>query len=1267
MQSVTKGYKTETNFRIIRPIKERKQRIKMISNYSVKKPFTVFVAVILIIILGVISFTSMTTDLLPKMDLPYAIIVTTYVGASPEKVETVVTKPLEQSMATISNINNVSSISSENSSVVILEFSNDVNMDSALIEINSKLDLIKAAWTDDTIGSPMVSKINPNMMPIMLTAVDVKDMDNVEISSFVTNKIIPELERIDGVASVSTTGLLEEQIKITLNQDKIDAVNKKILDSVNSKLSSTEVKLNTAKKQLNEGKIELAKQSNEQTAKLVDGLSAVKAGTAKIESAQSEIASKEEGLKFTKTTLTNTINGMSTLLIKLNNEKAEIVKLGNDLTDEQKIKLEALNSSISKTEELKQQTNSKLKEVDAGLNQIDIAKNELNTQKTKLAEQEKQLEIAKVQLTTELSKASSTLATSETELNNGIKEFETARDQALKSASIDGIITMNMIANILKAENFSMPAGYVETSNDKMIVKVGEKFNSVDEVKNLKILSFDIKGLENVTLSDLADIEFTDNSNEIYAKVNGNDGIVLTFQKQSTASTADVCKELESTMEELEKENENLRFTTLMNQGIYIDLIIGSVLDNLLYGAILAVIILFIFLKDYKPTIIIALSIPISLTFAIALMYFTGVTVNIISLSGLALGVGMLVDNSIVVIENIYRLRNNGASVKEAAIKGASSVAGAITASTLTTVCVFLPIVFIQGISRQLFTDMGLTIAYSLLASLIVAITLVPAMASKMFKNTKTKKDIFFDKIISIYEKTLKVALNHKVIVILISIFLLIGSFALAGTMGTAFIPEVDGEQISITMETPKELTSDETKQMANEIIEKLLTIEEIDTIGALDSGTMSSLSSMSGGSGNSISMYAILKESRKIDNATIANRIYELTDGMNCEISVSTSEMDMSAMMSSGVQIVVKGTDTDKLQEIAKDVAGKLEGIEGIETIDSGVSETSKETRIVVDKNKAMEYGLTVAQVYSTISSEISNETEATTITVDNKDYPMIVAKPETKTITNENLTDIKLSGKKNNEEVEVKLSEIATVEVADGLASISHNNGEKYITVSASIKTDANVGLVGRDIENKLKEYTAPDGYTVEIQGESETINQSLFDLVKMIALAIVFIYLIMVAQFQSLKSPFIVMFTIPLAFTGGLFALFITGSEISLIAMLGFLMLAGIVVNNGIVFIDYANNLRIEGLKIREALIETGKTRLRPILMTALTTILGLSTMALGVGNGAEMIQPLGIVTIGGLMYATLLTLFVIPCLYMMFNRDGKKSKKNNKKEL
>lgn len=646
----------------------------MISNYSVKKPFTIFVAVILIILLGFISFTNMTTDLLPKMDLPYALILTTYVGASPEKVETTITKPIEQSMATVSNVKNISSVSSENSSMVILEFSNGVNMDSALIELNGKLDLIKAAWKDDAISAPVVSKINPNMLAVMTASIDVKNMDNAQIKEFVSNNILPELERIEGVASVSTSGMIEEQIEIKLNQGKIDTINEKLVDSVNNKLSKTGNELKNAKAQIEQGKQQLAKQQTEQMEKLSSGLSSIKTGIVTISKTETELKDKEEKLNFTQTAIIQSISGMDSLLTKMNKEKEELINLGGNLTQEQKERLQTLESNISKIEEVKKENVLKLNELQKQSDQLVVGKNELISKKTTLQQQEKELENAKSVLTSELNKASSELEKGEQELNKGIQEFELARDKALKNASIDGIITESMISNILMANNFSMPAGYIENTNDKMLIKVGEKFEDIDEIKNLTILSFDIEGLEKIRLEDLADIGYTDNSDEVYAKVNGNNAIVLSFQKQSTASTAEVCKDITAKMEKLEQNNENIHFTTLMDQGVYIDLIVGTVLENLLYGAILAVIILFIFLKDFRPTIIIALSIPISLTFAITLMYFTGVTINIISLSGLALAVGMLVDNAIVVIENIYRLHSEGSSVKEAAIQGAARV-----------------------------------------------------------------------------------------------------------------------------------------------------------------------------------------------------------------------------------------------------------------------------------------------------------------------------------------------------------------------------------------------------------------------------------------------------------------------------------------------------------------------------------------------------------------------------------------------------------------
>lgn len=1213
--------------------------------FSVKKPYTVFVGVILIIILGIISFTSMTTDLLPSMDLPYVAIITTYPGASPEKIETSVTKPIEQTMLSVANIEKVSSSSSENASMVMLQFSESSNMDTVMIDVSQKLDTVKSSF-EDGVGAPIVMKINPDMMPVMISAVSVEGEEVTEVTKFVEENILPELERLEGVASVSTTGLIEDQIKVTLKQDKIDEINNKVLENIDASLAKTGSELKSAKAQLVQGKKTLETNQKEQTQKIIEGLAAIDTGKAEILKAEIELKNKEEELTKTKTILQTALDEMNKKEETLEKRKQELQQIETP-TEQEIAELQAIVTGLDTVNKTKTELNTKMQELQIGSTALEEGKSQIQEQKNTLNEKDKELQLAKSTLETELTKAAAKLDSSESELEKGLKEFEEAREKAYESANLEGVITANMISSMLTADNFSMPAGYIETQEGNLLVKVGEKFSSIDEIKNLTLFSFDIEGLENVTLQDLADVEFADNSQETYAKVNRDNGVLLSFSKQSTASTKKVTENIQNKIQELEEKYDNVTFTNLMDQGIYIDMIVGSVLNNLVYGGILAVIILLLFLKEFRPTIIIALSIPISLTFAITLMYFSGVSINIISLSGLALGVGMLVDNSIVVIENIYRLRKEGKDVKTAAIEGAKSVAGAIAASTLTTVCVFLPIVFIEGISRQLFTDMGLTIAYSLLASLIVALTLVPAMASKILTKTTQKENKFFNKISRLYEKSLNKALNHKVLVVIGCVVMLVLSGFLATRMGTSFMPSVDGTQISISIELPKELSKEEVYDISNQMIDKLLTISEIEKIGALESSATSMISTSS--SGNNMSMYVLLKEKKKRKNEEIAEDIKERLSQFNAEVEISTSNMDMSALAGSGIQVIVKGENLDKLKEIGKDIETILQQLEGLEKIEGVTSESNVEQRIQVDKNKAMEYGLTVAQVYSEISKEIVNEVDSTKVEIENKEYPIIVLKPEEQKVNLDNIMDTELSGKKNNKEVSIKLSEIATIKEATGLESISRENNERLITVSATVDSNHNVGLVGREFKNKLDEYQAPEGYRIELSGEDETINQSLMDLAKMILLAIVFIYLIMVAQFQSLKLPFIIMFTIPLAFTGGLLGLFITGTEISIIAMLGFLVLAGIVVNNGIVLIDYINQLRDKGIERMEAIKQAGKTRLRPIMMTALTTILGLSTMALGIGNGAEMTQPLGIVAIGGLIYSTILTLYLIPCMY------------------
>lgn len=1287
------------------------------SGFSVKKPYTIFVGVVIIIVLGIVSFMNLTTDLLPSMELPYVAIITTYPGSSPEKVEESVSKVIEQGMMGISNIVNVTSTSAENYSMVLLEFSGDSNMDSVMIEISQELDVLEANL-EDGVGTPTVMQINPDMMPVLMSAVDMEGADSSQITDFVKNTLIPELESVDGVASVDTYGAIEDEITIKLDQAKIDAINDKMLRNVSSELADKKKELDDAQGKIRSGKAELEATKTEKTQEIADGLSAIESGRNEITKAEIELNSKETELNTTKAELESNLAQITAAETEMATQKqaleaqkaaleqqisdlqaqkaalearkaeleakqatgeitgAELIELADATNNILKLDasinaiqtnenytaltagLEQINQKYAEVTAGKEQLTSGLSQITAGLSQMNEAKNTINSKKTELEQTSSMLQVAQSTLVSETTKAATQLETAEEQLKAGREQFEEARDEAYKNASLDGIITTDLVSQILTAENFSMPAGYI---NDDITVKVGDKFGSLEEIQNLVLFTFDMEGLEEIKLSDVANVEFSNNSDEVYAKVNGNNGIVLSFSKQSTASTKNVSEAIQKKLEQLEQKYDNISFTNLMDQGIYIDMIIGSVMQSLVVGGILAIIILFLFLKELKPTLIIAVSIPVSLVFAIAMMYFTGVTINIMSLSGLALGVGMLVDNSIVVIENIYRLRKEGKSTKEAAIEGAKRVTGAIIASTLTTVCVFLPIVFVQGMSRQLFEDIGLTIAYSLIASLIIALTVVPAMASKMFNKVTEKENKLINKLSAGYAKLLGGALKVKALVIILVVVLLGTSIYLMTRMEIEFIPSVASDEMSISITMPDNSTAEETRNVSDSVLERILTIPDIAKVGAIDNA---SASMMGTSNASGTSMYILLGEERTMTSDEIANKIKELTADLNCELEISTSNMDMSAMMASGISVKIKGNNLDTLKEIATDVESKLASIEGIDEIEGVTENSAKEQRIKIDKNKAMKYGLTIAQVYGSISSEIKTEIEGTVIEIDNKEYQVIVQKPEADVVNQDNLMNIELDGKVNNEETKVKLSEIATKEDTTGLESITRENNNRYITVTATVKEDASMTQVSREVENVFQNYEAPEGYSVGIEGEMDSTMEYVGDLLLMIAVAILFIYLIMVAQFQSFKLPFIVMFTIPLAFTGGMIALFMTGTPISIIAILGFLVLAGIVVNNGIVFIDCVNQLVEQGMERKEAILLTGKLRLRPILMTALTTILGLLSMALGIGDGAEMTQPLGIVAIGGLVYSTILTLFFVPVLYDLFCKKKKEKAKNKK---
>ena len=1342
--------------------------------FSVKKPFVVFVGVVMLLVLGYVSFTRMNTDFLPHMNIPYMIVITTYPGASPEKVDTEVSSALESTVGTVNGVKNVTSTSSENSSVITLEFEEGTNMDAAMVKVSAAANQTELP---ETAGQPIIMEISADMMATLMTSVDYEGKSGYELSRFIEDNIIPEIERQDGVASVSTAGMVEKSIEVQLDQEMVDEVNGRILEKTNKTLAKAKKKLDQAEKKLKEGKeklnqqkSKLEKEQEKQTGELAKFSKRMDQAIATKQAYSSELASlkaNREALKMEKEAYvknkvvssyeqinsgfqavqagfqeggaayeqiyqviyqqillqviqaqmdtmglnqTVTAENLDTYLALLG-ENAELVKSAakeqaevqtkNQVEKQRKELPENVKDALDHPEKLsaykkllesqgqkeaaKQMTAKNLKTlydiVEVRIPQIDTAlgnlKTEITVAKTVLEQVEKSIkeaedkyeEVEQGKITAaaafgsanaQISNAQATLEASEKELKSGQDSFKKSKKEALKKANLDELLTIEKLSGILTAENFSMPAGYISDNGTQYLIKVGDEYDSVDAMKETVLCKLD--GVGDVRLSDVAKITMVDNSEDTYGRVNGNDAMLLSISKASTAGTSTVSDGCNKKLKELEEKYEGLRFTNLMDQGQYIDLIIHSVLSNLLWGAGLAILVLLIFLRDLRPTVIVAFSIPLSVLFAMVLMYFTNITLNIISLSGLALGVGMLVDNSIVVIENIYRLRNKGVSVARAAVMGANQVAGAIFSSTLTTVCVFLPIVFTDGITRQIMQDMCLTITYSLGASLVVALTLVPCMGANLLKKSKDRKHRVFDAVIKGYDKVIRFCLKVKIVPVLLATGLLVFSIWQILRMGIVFIPDMGSEQMSATLRMDVEQTQEEDYALADKVSEAMKKIRGVDTVGVMKGSMIAGLGGAN--SDKNYSFMLLIEKKYANENKRIASEIEDIFKENQCEdYTVSTSNMDMSSMMGSGLEVNVYGKDQEQNVKISEDVMKMVGEIKGFDKISNGQETGDKEVYVTVNKDKAMRLGLTVAQIYAELAGKLTTKKDSTKLTVGNDDFQVRVV-DERDGLDTSNLMDYEFETTKINDQGETKtekhkLKEFAKMTEGNAVTSLQKENLVGFVSVTAETKDGYNTTLLSRDLQKKLDRYELPDGYAIEIQGETETNQQMVENMLLMITLAVIMIYLIMVAQFQGLLSPFIVLLTIPLAFTGGLLAMLITGEQLSVMSLMGFLVLAGVVVNNGIVFVDYANKLRLNGSEKREALVETGKTRMRPILMTALTTILAMSTLALSNDTAAAMSRGMAIVTIGGLAYATLMTLFIVPVFYDIFyRRDLKK---------
>ncbi len=1130
----------------------------MFSSYSVRKPYTVFVAIVIVLILGVVSYTGMSIDLIPSINLPYAVVSTSYYGATPEQVELTVTTPLEQSLASLNNIKNIQSVSSENSSMIILEFNEDANMDSAMIEMRENLDLV-TSYLPDEVGSPIIIKLNPDMMPIMSISIAVEGMDDAEAGEYINQRLIPEINSINGVASVEANGIIENMVDITISQEKIDALN---ADIENTFLTDMEATL--------------------------------------FEEVEDAMWYEVEA------------QVRDQIYITFRDQKNAMIAQG--MTEEMAEAAIAPARSQAYGQVVSQV--SKIVTADA-VNEI-------------VQEQLAQIEIPEIE------------------------------------------ITKDMITGILSAQNFSLPAGSIDTSDgDSNLVRVGDKYASVDEIKSTKLM--DIPDYGEVLIDTVCEVHSYDNASDSYSKVNGNYAVVLSIQKQPDFSTADVSTNVREKLDQLPIDYDGVSTAVLMDQGEYVQIMIDAIIQNLLFGGALAVLILYIFLRKIRPTIIVGASIAISVITAFVLMYFSGVTLNLISMGGLALGVGMLVENSIVVIENIFRKKAEGMDAKYAAIEGAKQVSGAIFSSTLTTVIVFVPILFTGGITRQLFTDMALTITFSLLSSLLVALTLVPAASGIMMRRKFEIKPTFIDKISGGYKKFLNHVLNVKWAVVLVAIALLATSVYAAMSSGTELFPSMDSGTITVSIDMPEEYTSQQRFEALDMVNETLLTIEDISTVGIIDSmgsGTSGMMASMAMGSGTTV--YVLLDTERVSTTDEIIQEIRDKSADFDFELSAQSSNTDLNALSGGQIVVNVYANELDTLRDTAKTIADTISEVNGTVDVNDGLGTTTPEMRIIVDKNKAIVEGLTTAQIYQTVNDNIKAGSVVTEFTQGQSDFSVYVKDERDDALNETNIMDIVVATKEEeNEEGEmvernILLKDVATLVEADGFSSISHNSQERYLSITGSIETGVNSGDVYAEIETELENLDLAAGTRFEIVGESETIEQTFYDLTLMIALAIVFIYLVMVAQFQSLSSPFIVMFTIPLAFTGGFLALFLTNTPISVVSLIGLVILVGIVVNNGIVFVDYANQQRERGKTTREALLIAAHDRLRPILMTALTTIIALVVMAFDNSSGSEMMRPMAITTIGGLIYSTILTLFLVPAMYEYMHSDKRREKKLARKK-
>ena len=1268
--------------------------------FSVKKPFTVLVAVIMVLMLGFVSISNMQTNLLPDVNTPYLMVVTVYPGASPERVESEVSDVMQNALGTVAGVEKVTATSAENYSLLLMQFSDDTDMNSAMVKVSNKVDQTTASLPSSCL-TPSIIEYSLNMNAFMTAAVSREGSDVYDLSEFVSDTLVPYVERKGGVSSVSANGLIEKMVQVQLSQEKIDAINEKLLEVIDVQLADARKQLESAEAQIEAGRKEYDRQFKNYNKTVSDTVmqqfsgqvgeaveTVRKQAQALLDSVNQLIAVVQE--PEIQQALIDVRDGLQRVMDKFNetgmkdiDSLIEIVAELRDITDKLTGALQQLQQRLnteSGTEgstaadladdlQVQQSLNTIYNTLNDVIKAMDDVPGLMSTFSDALGTYSQQ----QMQAYMKFTEAREMLNEYEKQLAEAKQTYADAEEKAMASSDVSKLLDIDTLAQLIYAQNFSMPAGYVKDSSGKSwLLKVGEEYDSIEDISGALLLHVD--GFGDVRLSDVADVEVIDNAEASYTRLNGERAAVLKIYKGATSSASEVSDNCLSAFQELEAQYDGLHVVVLSNQGNYITIIVKSILSSMVIGAALAIIVLALFLRDVKPTLVVGFSIPLSVLFAVVLMYFTGMDLNVMTLAGLSLGIGMLVDNSIVVIENIYRLRGRGVLAARAAVQGAKQVGMSVVASTLTSVCVFLPVVFSSSIVKSLMQPMSLCIGYCLMASLIVALTVVPAAASTVLKKAEPKQLKWFDKIQDKYAKSLEWCFRHRALPLLAAVVLLAFCGWRVFSMGVELLPTITSNEAIVTLSTTKDLSKEDSYAIAGKAVEAMLEVDHVEEVGittdtrvaGMDIGQLGLPTTITDllNAANSYGTYQVnvmLDESLSSSEIETARQALEdaLSGIEDCTAKVEISGMqELTSQLASGLSVKIYGADSETLSQLSEKVVDIVNDTEGFANATNGLGSGDATINLQIDRDKVRSYGLTVAQVYQQIAAKLTTTTTAQTpVTVDGSTMSVQISN-NLDPVTKENMMDITfettvMSADGTTSTGTCTLADMATWDTGSAPDSITSEDQTQYVSVTADTLDGYNTTVQARVLEKKLNEFALsdemPEGCSFSMGGESDSVNFMVNEMVQWLGLALPFVYLVMVAQFQSLLSPFIVLFTIPLAFTGGLLGMLFTGQQLTMISLMGFIVLMGTVVNNGIVFVDYANQLRLGGLERRAALVATGKTRMRPILMTTLTTVLAMLQLVFSNDMASQLMSGMAIVIICGLSYATLMTLYIVPILY------------------